>query len=115
MAWELPDKVHLRQEHDCSRTLYLSYSVSPWEVFLPNIPFEVGSQFQCDSHHTPLPTKHPHSDNNVRPPLPLTTRVIITPHQLLGYKYEKLKRKWGFLGGKVHKETEGRKRESVPG
>ena len=88
----LPGKVHLRWEHDCSGTLYPSYLVSPWEVSLPNIPYGVGSQFQCHSHHIPLPTKHPLSDNNIGPPLPLTTRVIITPHQLLGYKYEKRKR-----------------------
>ena len=50
--------------------------------FLTKYPHrtEVGSQFQCHSHHTPFLTKHPHSNNNIGPPIPLTTRVIITPH-----------------------------------
>ena len=55
-------------------------SVLPWEVMLPRRSPEVRSQFQCHSHHTLLPTKHPLSNNNVGPPIPLTTRVIITPH-----------------------------------
>ena len=92
IAWELPEKVHLGREHDCSGTLYLNCPIPPWEVSLPNIPSGVGSQFQCHSHHILLPTKHPLSDNNIGPSLPLTTRVIITPHQLLGYKYEKRKK-----------------------
>ena len=80
MAWELPGKVHLGWEHDYLETLYPGYLVLPWEVLLLNIPSEVGSQFQCYSHHTPLLTKHPLSDNNIGPLLSLTTRVIITPH-----------------------------------
>ena len=81
IAWELPSKVHLGREHDCSGTLYPNCPVPPWEVSLPNIPSGVGSQFQCHSQHIPLPTKHPLSNNNIGPPLPLTTRVIITLHQ----------------------------------
>ena len=92
IAWELPGKVHLEQEHDCLGTLYPNCPIPPQEVSLPNIPSGVGSQFQCHLHHIPLPTKHSLSDNNIGSPLPLTTRVIITPHQLLGYKYEKRKR-----------------------
>ena len=55
-------------------------SVLPWEVTLPGRSPEVRNQFQCHSYHTPLPTKHPLSNNNIGPPIPLTTRVIITPH-----------------------------------
>ena len=58
IAWELPGKVHLEQEHDCLGTLYPSCPVPPWEVSLPNIPSGVESQFQCHLHHIPLPTKH---------------------------------------------------------
>ena len=54
--------------------------VLPWEVTLPGRFPEVRSQFQCHSHHTPLPTKHLLNNNNIGPPIPLTTRVIITPH-----------------------------------
>ena len=56
-------------------------SVLLWELMLPGISPEVRNQFQCHFHHTPFPTKHPLSSNNIGPPIPLTTRVIIiTPH-----------------------------------
>ena len=42
-----------------------------------------------------LPSKHPLQDNNIGPPLPLTTRVIITLSLILDYKYEKLREKKG--------------------
>ena len=40
-------------------------------------------------------TKHALSVDNIGPPLPLTTRVIMTPPLNLGYKYEKLRKKGG--------------------
>ena len=55
-------------------------SVLPWELTLSRISLEVRNQFQCHFHHTTLPTKHPLNSNNIGPPMPLTMRVIITPH-----------------------------------
>ena len=59
-----------------------------------------GNQFQCHSHHTPLPPKRPLTINDIRPPIALTMEVIIVSPLVSGYKYEKLKEKGG---GKVHK------------
>ena len=54
--------------------------VLPWELTLPRISPEVRNPFQCHFHHTPLLTKHPVSSNNIGPPMPLATIVVITPH-----------------------------------
>ena len=54
--------------------------ILPWELMIPRISPEVRNQFQCHFHHTPLPTKHPLSSNNIGPLMPLATIVIITPN-----------------------------------
>ena len=54
--------------------------ILPWELMIPRISPEVRNQFQCHFHHTPLPTKHPFSSNNIGPLMPLATIVIITPN-----------------------------------
>ena len=65
---------------DLSRRWIHRCSALPWEVTLLGRSPEVGSQFQCHFHHTSLPTKHPLSNYNIGPLIPLTTRVIIAPH-----------------------------------
>ena len=63
--------------------------------------FWCGNQFQCHFYHTPLPPKHPLKVDNIRPPFPLTTKVVIIAPLILGYKYEKLKEKKGWLKGSI--------------
>ena len=58
---------------------------------------EVWSQFQCHSHHAPLPFKHPLTINNIGPPIALTLKAVIIPPLILGYKYEKLRREKGLV------------------
>ena len=73
---------------------YLECLVTTWEIPPPNITpfFWSGNQFQCYSHHTPLPTIHPLSDNNIGPPFPLAIRVIMIFPLILGYKYMRLRK-----------------------
>ena len=42
-----------------------------------HLPPQSGNQFQCHSHYTLLPTKHPLSNYSIGPPLPLAMRVIM--------------------------------------
>ena len=89
---------------DCSRRPYPECLVTPWEMPPPNITLPwSGNQFQFHSHHTPLPTKHPLSDNNIEPPFPLAIRIILIFPLILGYKYMRLRKGRGLL--KVWEES----------
>ena len=100
---------HTRQRWDFTgqlwpgRGMQFPGKLRPWVlgIALGNITagqiFQSRNQFRCHSNHPPLPTKHPLSVDNTGPPLPLTTRVIMTLPLILGYKYEK-PRKNGGLG-----------------
>ena len=55
-----------------------------------------GKQFQCHSSHSHLNTHFEAIE--LDPPCPLMTRVIITLPLILGYKYEKLRKKCGGWG-----------------
>ena len=73
----------------------LRCSILPWGVLLPDRSSNVGISSNVTITTPPLLTKHPLKNNNIGPPLPFTTRVIITPPLILGYKYEKLMEKKG--------------------
>ena len=62
-----------------------------------------GKQFQCHSSHSHLNTHFEAIE--LEPPTYLWLRVIITLQLILGYKYEKLRKKWGGGGGRGSREN----------
>ena len=59
----------------------------------------LGIGTSSNATHTTLPTKHPLSNNNIRPPFPLALRVIMIFPLILNYKYtrpRKGKGCWSF-------------------